>query len=115
MSKYVNELRGLVEVLKMTEDGAHFHGKDLRDLTRNISKTLEAIDELTEERDEADRRAGAAERQLERYRDWERKHKLWLTEAKESLGYTDRMSFDIVWAEARDALLELREELPKKD
>lgn len=51
------------------------------------------------ERDEADRRAGAAERRLGHLEEAERKTQRWLAERKEELGYDLGVSFDTVWAE----------------
>ncbi len=51
------------------------------------------------DRDEADRRAGAAERRYENERDTTMKRGWWLREAKERAGYHDDISFDTVWAE----------------
>lgn len=53
------------------------------------------------ERDEADRRAGAAERRLGHLEETERKAQRWLEERKEELGYEPGVSFDTVWAETR--------------
>lgn len=61
------------------------------------------IQRLTEERDEADRRAGAAERtlgaELEDLRDTARKRAEWLRKAKKRAGYEDHVSFDKVFAD----------------
>lgn len=54
---------------------------------------------LEDERDEADRRAGASERQQEDLKDSAIKRKHWLSNAKGEAGYDDYVSFDIVWAE----------------
>jgi len=53
------------------------------------------------ELDEADRRAGEAERKLAYYIDWQRKNQSWLSEAKRAEGYSDNTSFDDVWANLR--------------
>lgn len=62
------------------------------------------IEGLEGERDEADRRAGAAERLNARLEDDARKHRLWLAEAKKQAGFGCNTSFDVVWAQALDAL-----------
>jgi hypothetical protein len=53
-----------------------------------------------EERDEADRRAGAAERKVEDFVDTVSKRNDWLRKAKTEWGVDDRVSFDEVWKEA---------------
>ena len=50
---------------------------------------------------EADRRAGAAERRLEKLEEQERRRDCWFLQAKRDAGYDQNVSFDIVW----DALL----------
>lgn len=57
------------------------------------------VERLAKERDEADRRAGAAERQMESLEDAAIKRRHWLSEAKRQAGYHDNVSFDVVWAE----------------
>lgn len=59
------------------------------------------IEELQAERDEADRRAGAAERARARSADAAAGRAEWLSKAKREEGYTDITSFDVVWAEVR--------------
>ena len=56
---------------------------------------------------EADRRAGQAERKLERVVEEASRRQQWLAQAKRAWGVDDHVSFDVVWKEA----LELR----KKD
>ena len=51
------------------------------------------------ERDEADRRAGAAERELASLKEDARKERWWLEDAKRARGYDIGVSFDTVWAE----------------
>ena len=53
------------------------------------------------ELDEADRRAGAAERKLAYYIDWHEKNQAWLSEAKRAEGYGNNTPFDEVWANLR--------------
>jgi len=55
--------------------------------------------ELETERDDADRRAGAAERLLEGKTDSIIKRERWLRDAKEARGYHQNISFDRVWAD----------------
>lgn len=73
------------------------------------------VSALIHERDEADRRAGAAERlnaHLEKSASLTRS---WLDEAKRAAGYSANVSFDVVWAEALAALLEKRSQPPAID
>ena len=58
----------------------------------------------TRERDEADRRAGAAERRLAWEKEGTVKREQWLDKAKRDAGYTTTVSFDEVWAAALAAL-----------
>ncbi|MGF3028048.1 hypothetical protein ACQVP2_35330 [Methylobacterium aquaticum] len=51
------------------------------------------------ERDEADRRAGAAERRIARLEEDARKEERWLEDAKRARGYDIGVSFDTVWVE----------------
>lgn len=65
--------------------------------------TLEAltaqVEQLTQERDEADRRAGAAERRQASTSDSLFKLNHWRDKQKVMAGYSPNVSFDIVWAE----------------
>lgn len=54
---------------------------------------------VTAERDEADRRAGAAERRLADLEDSARKRERWMRQTKEARGYSEWTSFDRVWAD----------------
>lgn len=56
------------------------------------------------ERDEADRRAGAAERRNEQLREDAFRRSQWLRKAKEEAGYDDDVSFDVVWRDALAAI-----------
>ena len=66
-------------------------------------------EELKTERDEADRRAGAAERRLAELEESARRQRAWLENAKADAGYHTNESFDVVWAAALAALLRERE------
>lgn len=57
------------------------------------------------ERDEADRRAGAAERRNAELLDSASKRGNWFRQAKRAAGYHENVSFDVVWAAALSALL----------
>lgn len=52
------------------------------------------------DRDEADRRAGAAERRLESELEASNARRSWLDKAKDQWGVDRNVSFDVVWAEA---------------
>lgn len=64
---------------------------------QSLASELEA---LRGERDEADRRAGAAERRLAYEVDARCGRDAWLRKAKEKWGVSSDCSFDLVWAEA---------------
>lgn len=55
---------------------------------------------LADERDEADRRAGAAERRMADLQEEASSRRQWLSKAKRQWGVPDAVSFDTVWAEA---------------
>lgn len=93
--------------------------KWIRDLA---ASTIEAraerdatIERLTKERDEADRRAGAAERRNEDLQDSYSKRQSWLWKAKESEGFSQNGSFDDLWAKVRRERDEARAEVERKD
>ena len=65
-----------------------------------LEKAELAIKALIAERDEADRRAGAAERQREYSQESNNARANWLHRAKRQWGVDDNVSFDVVWAEA---------------
>lgn len=64
---------------------------------------MDTIESLKQERDEADRRAGAAERKLKRYAESEFLRETWTDKAKEQWGVHRNVSFDDVWEEALKA------------
>ncbi|MCP1550650.1 MULTISPECIES: hypothetical protein [Methylorubrum] len=77
--------------------------EDLLDLLRiereAKDSALADLQRVEAERDEADRRAGAAEREAESDREGTRKRNSWLHQAKLQAGYSTGVSFDKVWAE----------------
>lgn len=73
---------------------------DVMDLVNNHWK-------VTQERNEADRRAGAAERHMASLKDDSFKREQWLDKAKREAGYDRSVSFDVVWAAALKALLKI--------
>jgi hypothetical protein len=66
---------------------------------RGLTDLLNRLARTTDERDEADRRAGSAERQLADEKDTSSKRGFWLYRAKEDRGYDQNVSFDVVWAD----------------
>ena len=97
---------GLVERLRVVRDGLHLvREKDPQEAAWNAAtahtcdQAASTIEALTAERDEADRRAGAAERKIDRLEEAARKEQSWLMDAKISRGATINDSFDQVWAE----------------
>jgi uncharacterized small protein (DUF1192 family) len=62
------------------------------------------------ERDEADRRAGAAERELANLKEELLTYKDLRSQRKRAAGYDDDTSFDVVWADALAALKEKQED-----
>lgn len=83
-----------------------------------MGEAADRIAALLSERDEADRRAGAAERrnasELADLKDCVQGQTEWLREAKAERGYSDEVSFDRVWAEVcakADEADELRTQL----
>jgi len=57
---------------------------------------------------EADRRAGAAERELASKEDATQRQASWIRKAKAAAGYDNNISFDVVWDDALKALLDAR-------
>jgi len=70
-------------------------------LALEADRLTAAVAALCLERDEADRRAGAAERHLAALQDSAAARASWLTRAKREWGVGDNVSFDRVWAEAK--------------
>ena len=62
-----------------------------------------SVEDLIRERDEADRRAGAAERDMERLKESAAARAQWLSRAKGQRGYDDHISFDHVWKDTCEA------------
>ncbi|WP_404711545.1 hypothetical protein [Sphingomonas sp. MMS24-J13] len=73
------------------------------------------IGALIRERDDADRRAGAAERRSEQLAESASARELWLRQAKQDAGFSDNTSFDAVWRIALEALREKRSQPPAID
>lgn len=71
----------------------------IEDVTGTTAAEPDVVAQLTAERDEADRRAGAAERKLAALEESERKTQFWLAEQKRRRGYGPHVSFDRVWSD----------------
>jgi hypothetical protein len=107
--------------MQRTEDGDEGHGiivcTNLNCFSnggtnRDGIEPTGTLEKANKERDDADRRAGAAERRLEYVSDTVRCHERWSREAKEAAGYHHNVSFDVVWAEALASLIEKRGKRP---
>lgn len=72
----------------------------LDDAADEIARLRDENARLLAERDDADRRAGAAEREQERDREAAYARDSWLRRAKEQWGVASIVSFDVVWDEA---------------
>lgn len=62
-----------------------------------------SVEDLIRERDEADRRAGSAERNMEGMKESAAARAQWLSRAKRQRGYDDNISFDHVWRDTCEA------------
>lgn len=80
----------------------------LKSFGQKVMVAVEDYEQLRAERDEADRRAGAAERNAEQLADERRAREAWKTKAKAAWGVDDRVSFDVVWAQALEARAQLK-------
>lgn len=72
-----------------------------------LIERAERCRELEVERDEADRRAGSAERRLADAKSSRGKHDSWKRKAKFDAGYHDNTSFDVVWKETLEKAAEV--------
>ena len=96
--------RALESVVHDNEAVGESSFQEVRDLQASLlpeptTSDRELIAQLRAERDEADRRAGAAERKLAALEETERKTQSWLAEQKRRRGYGPHVSFDRVWAD----------------
>lgn len=66
----------------------------------NLKSARKDLRAVSKERDEADRFAGAAAREIESLKDTASRRQDWLTQAKADWGVSDSVSFDDVWREA---------------
>jgi hypothetical protein len=87
-----------------------------KDISDAIHKSLEdkkgclTCQKLKKDLDEADRRAGAAERNNEWLRDIASRRDDWLRQAKKDAGFHDNISFDVVWEKALTAYLKHKDD-----
>ena len=77
-----------------------------------LQELRRTIERLTRERDEADRRAGAAERELASARETLACHSRSRERMKDEAGYDRNVSFDIVWSDLMTELARLRPSQP---
>lgn len=71
------------------------------DLAEQVATLTAQLAAVTAERDEADRRAGAAERRNEFLQDSVSRRADWLARAKDAEGFSQNGSFDELWAKVR--------------
>jgi len=71
---------------------------------------LERLRTAERERDEADRRAGAAERNLEHLEDRQRKADAWMRERKDEVGVSENAPFDDAWKALASELAAIKAE-----
>lgn len=64
-----------------------------------VADLKQRVEALEKERDEADRRAGASEREMEGLKETAFRRSMWLDNAKDQWGVDKNVSFDVVWAE----------------
>lgn len=76
----------------------------IADLSKSCADLEAENTRLQEQVDDADRRAGAAERLLAFANDSIQKRRQWLDRAKDTLGYHRNVSFDRVWADTLDRI-----------
>lgn len=67
--------------------------------TKTFAQLEAELASMTQQRDDADRRAGAAERSKESLVEESHARASWLRKAKAEAGYDDNVSFDVVWKE----------------
>ena len=80
-----------------------------------VSRMSEKLERVTKERDDADRRAGAANREVEDLQDSQHRRTRWLDTAKEQWGVHHNISFDVVWDEALKNKSELERASAERD
>jgi DNA repair exonuclease SbcCD ATPase subunit len=97
-----SQSRELLNELNMAKEELIQCQAELERTHNHYKRTIEKHPDVAfiiQERDDADRRAGAAERKLEDMEETKRRHKFWLSQTKKEAGYADNISFDIVWAD----------------
>lgn len=107
MSNVVSEIRKTI-----LEDGVAVIGSEMYDRLQGewIRRSLgdEMLKQVKSDMAASDARAGKAERMLEDERQFSLGRANWLQDAKQAAGYHYNTSFDEVWADALQALLEKR-------
>jgi len=101
--------------LLMERDGLQLQIKALED---RLVVACDDVGRITKERDEADCRAGAAEREMVGLKEDAFQRQNWLRKAKREAGYADSISFDVVWKDMleesqREILLQILRDYPK--
>lgn len=101
---FKNFHRSLCERFGYTHDELYWW-RDLVSLEEHIAKVMHDpsaphVQAIRLERDEADRRAGAAERELANERKSAETSASWVSKAKAQWGVNDNTSFDVVWEQA---------------
>lgn len=89
-------------------DAVGLVGSEVRQLIGELRYLRTAMQARSRELDEADRRAGAAERNAERLKEDAAARAVWLAKAKRDAGFSDATSFDVVWAQALPLLIDAR-------
>lgn len=102
------------------EEGFCGHAAWLQPAAAELRRQQAEVESLRAERDEADRRAGAAERSAAAFHEDHQRFEQVRRRMKEQWGVDDRVSFDVVWQQALDAKqalakLEARKPLPLSD
>lgn len=96
--------------LELMKALAKYYGVTVGYLAGEEGSLSENVNQLKNDLDEADRRAGAAERENARLKESAIRRSEWLRKAKAEAGYDDTVSFGEVWAEALSALRQIRRE-----
>lgn len=92
-----NDLKSLVSTGIRVYIGQSY--RDLIQAAVALQESKAKIEDLQQQLDEADRRAGAAERQMDQIKASEFNRSRWLDQAKKQAGYGTNASFDTVWEE----------------
>ena len=101
------------EALRLAYELEAEHGSETLDDAADMLRRLYArVQELEAERDEADRRAGRAERHMASLNDDVRRFEAARRRMKAQWGVHDNISFDVVWQQALDAKASKAQRVP---